>query len=239
MADGTIEESSRNRGKVAIELSYKDGELLNKLAKVLPCKCHIRERVRDTNFKKDYKSVSLIIYDYDFRKFLKYYIPVGKKSNKVLIPENLPKTDFLRGFIDGDGSIGITATGVPFVSIITSSKEFVNNYLDFLNEALGIKKIVNLNKRDGVYNITVTREDAQNLIQLLYNDSSLFMERKYSKAMECLEWKRPKGSTRIIRRAWDKEEDNFILSHSLQESVEHLKRSKQSIKSRLFRLQKR
>ena len=39
-------------------------------------------------------------------------------------------------------------------------------------------------------------------------------------------------------KTWTSFEDNFILEHSLQESIDTLNRSKQSIKMRLYRLQK-
>lgn len=53
--------------------------------------------------------------------------------------------------------------------------------------------------------------------------------------MECLKW------VRTVRKAgkrkpWDKEQDNYILTHSVEDSIKHLNRSEKSVKMRLIRL---
>lgn len=235
MADGTFQEGSRNRGRITIEIKREDEQLLKDISNILPCNSYIRYRERTTNFKEGYKSALLSIYDYDFRQFVKQYIPLGKKSDITYIPKDVNISDFLRGFIDGDGSIGFTANNAPFVSIITSSEQFKQDYLNFLEKEFSIIKHINRNKRDNVYNITVFNEDAINLIKFLYKDCNLCLKRKYDSAMECLKW------VRTVRKAgkrkpWDKEQDNYILTHSIEDSMKYLNRSEKSVKMRLIRL---
>ena len=43
---------------------------------------------------------------------------------------------------------------------------------------------------------------------------------------------------RTTQREWTSDQDEFITEHSIEESMEHFKRSKQSIKTRLWRLKK-
>lgn len=164
MADGTFQEGSRNRGKIVIEIKREDEQLLKDISNILPCNSYIRYRERTTNFKENHKSALLSIYNYDFRQFVKQYIPLGKKSDITYIPKDVSISDFLRGFIDGDGSIGFTVNDAPFVSIITLSEQFKQDYLDFLEREFGIVKHLNRNKRDNVYNIVVFNEDAINLL---------------------------------------------------------------------------
>ena len=62
------------------------------------------------------------------------------------------------------------------------------NYLKFLYENLGITKKIKRNKRDNVYNIMVTRKDAVKLVNILYENSEIHLNRKYDSAMEVNKW---------------------------------------------------
>ena len=106
--DGNHYETSRNRGRISIELQYSDIELLYKIEKLFNCNTNIRVRVRNTNFKEEYKSVSLSLYSLSVRTQLKPFIPVGKKSYAIFKPENINEINYWRGVIDGDGSLGFT-----------------------------------------------------------------------------------------------------------------------------------
>ena len=63
------------------------------------------------------------IYNWDFRKWIKKYVPVGKKSYIICPPkEEFSEVDYWRGIIDGDGSLGIAKSlgNAPFLSVITA-----------------------------------------------------------------------------------------------------------------------
>ena len=112
-----------------------------------------------------------------------------------------------------------------------------DSFLFFLDSITGKKKIVSRNKRDGIYNIVVYKEDAQKVVDSLYYDKCMCLERKKEKAIEVTSWKRPYSMRKIEnKRNWTKEEDDYILIHSILESKEHLKRSESSIKTRIWRL---
>ena len=102
------------------------------------------------------------------------------------------------------------------------------------SKEFGIIKICNKNKRDDCYNITVKNEDAITLGNFLYGDSHLYLDRKYQKYQENLSWKRTKN--KITRKYWSKEDDNFILSNSIDNSMMKLNRSRSSIACRKNRL---
>ena len=68
--------------------------------------------------------------------------------------------DFWRGVIDGDGSIGFTKDGNPYVSLTTKSELLKIHYCNFLFKNFNIIKNLNRNARDNVYNITIKNEEA-------------------------------------------------------------------------------
>jgi hypothetical protein len=49
----------------------------------------------------------------------------------------------------------------------------------------------------------------------------------------------PEGwKEKIVQKGWTEDQDNYIKGHSIQESMDFLKRSKQSVSLRLWRLKK-
>ena len=86
----------------------------------------------------------------------------------------------------------------------------------------------------------LNKEDAQKLCDYLYTDASLYLNRKYEKAMEVLKWIRPDNMKKIsTRKKWDSVQDEYILTHTIEESMKHLDRTKKSIQTRLYRLNNR
>lgn len=236
--DGSHYETTRNRGRISLELQASDIDILHKLKNIFTCESYITTRKRDTNFKSDYESCSLSIYDLDTRNSLKEYIPVGKKSNIILMPENIIEIDYWRGVFDGDGSLGLTKDKIPFVSLVTKSECLANNFKTFVHKILNIEMCTSRNSRDGVYNLMLTKENAQLLCSILYYEDCLCLKRKKDKSVEVMGWIRPENMKRKTWsvKKWSIEEDEFILSHDIYESMEVLKRTKKSIETRLYRL---
>ena len=85
----------------------------------------IGTRIRDTNFKENHKSYTLTICNMGFRNEInKLGVPYGRKS-WVVSPSksNFCERDYIRSLIDGDGSVGMTDKGFPFVSFSVKSEE--------------------------------------------------------------------------------------------------------------------
>lgn len=152
-ADGSLSSNTRNRGKLQIELKADDIELLERLkAEVVPAYARLRTRTRNTNFKEGHSSAILSVYNKEFRDFLKNNgVPIGKKCFIISPPPGISEVDYLRGLLDGDGSVGFTAKGVPFVGLCTSS-EFIADFLvGFVKQRFNYHKVCNRNKRDGSF----------------------------------------------------------------------------------------
>lgn len=199
LADGNIYFTDRNRGRVSLELNVKDKDIVLKLFQLIP-NSHIRERTRDTNFKKGYASCSFVNSQLEFRTWLfNCGFPKEDKTFNAAPPKvDYVEKDFWRGFIDGDGSIGITSKNIPFISLVTDSENIKDAYLDYLYRNYGLKKKSSRNKRDNAFNIMVTNENAVKIVKDLYLGSSLYLDRKYQKALELQSWVRtvPKRNTR-------------------------------------------
>ena len=199
MSDGNLYETTRTRGKLSIEIKKQDIEILKEISKLVTCNFSITERTRTTNFKNNYTTACLRICDLEFRKELKRVgVHSGKKFNicsTPLVPYS--EIDFWRGIIDGDGSLGITSQSIPFVSLITNSESMAQEYINFLNKHLGKRKTSQRNKRDGNFNIMVTKEDAQKIASLIYYPVCLSLNRKFKKSKEVIIWKRPKQMKKI------------------------------------------
>src|SRR4051812_17549566 len=92
------------------------------------------------------------------------------------------------------------------------------------------------NARDQVFNLAVFKEEAQCLVETVYYPGCLALPRKAARAKDILEWRRPDGVRKVLRRTWSASEDDFILTNSPAVSARHLDRSIASVKARLWRL---
>ena len=236
LADGNMYLNTRNRGRISIEVSIRDEDIIEKLAKEIPS-VTIKRRIRNSNFLKNYTSICLTNYQILFREnLIQCGFPVKDKTKSCCAPTvEYSKRGFWRGVIDGDGSLGLSING-PFISLVTASEQLKEDYLSFLNEEFGIIKSVNRNARDGVYNIMVGREDAIKLAKYLYTNSKLHIDRKYKSYLSMLDWVRTTKKSDNQHVRWNLKEDEYILSHTTKESVLCLKRTEKSVLMRLWRL---
>lgn len=232
--DGNHYEQSRNRGKISIEISAKDVDILDKMENIL-VDVSRRSRTRDTNFKKDYKSCSLTIHKKEMRNY--FDTPIGKKSKIIGPPPNVAIKHYIRGLFDADGSIGITAQNRPFWSLCTSSEKVKELMLKDIKDKLDFEKRLNRNKRDNNYNIVLYDEDAIEYASLLYHNATIYLNRKYDKFLEFQDWKRIIPKAKGKKKSWLPYEDKVVLSDMLlKEKMLLLNRSASSIKTRAWRL---
>lgn len=86
-ADGNFYETTRNRGKIRLEISKRDKDIIYKLSNNLNVNTNISERTRDTNFKEEYDSISLTIFSLEFRNKIKSLgLHPGKKDISIKPP---------------------------------------------------------------------------------------------------------------------------------------------------------
>jgi len=194
LADGNLYETTRNRGKISMELRIRDIDVLYMIEDFFSeYSCRISTRRRDTNFKKNYESCCITFHSWDLRKLVKSFgFPSGKKCEIADVPNcEYDRTSFWRGYLDGNGSFSFVKQGWPIVSLGTKSESLKKEYLKFLEDVTGEKKNVNRNKRDYFYNIVSSRERSQSLINALdYKSATLYIKHKKESALKILEWTR-------------------------------------------------
>lgn len=103
-------------------------------------------------------------------------IPSGEKSYSIRVPEfifsssNLEKSSFLRGVIDGDGSI----LKGNVIKISSGSADFLRGIKNILSD-LGIKSGKICSEKNNIYNLWVCgKENVSKLGKLIYRDQSNF-----------------------------------------------------------------
>lgn len=243
--DGSMSSASRNRGKFQLEISNKDEDIIYKLEKLIPYHVGIRKRIRNAVVNNrtynNHESINMTISNKNFRRFFNECgIPYGLKSKIIKPPlhlSNLSISDYTRGLFDGDGSLGMTTKNIPYASFTTDSDDMANFLMNYISEVTGKPlKGTKRNNRDNIYNIMITKEDAVNFCNEIYYDRCLSLNRKYNKSLEVKSWKRPSGMITSPKKFWTSDQDEFILTHELEESVEYLDRSEESVKMRLWRL---
>lgn len=235
--DGHLSGTRGTKGRLSIEISDRDVDILEKISERIPFYYSIKSRDRVTNFGKIRES-KLSVYDMEFRNYLcDLGVPYGRKSEIVSPPKWVDPSSYIRGLIDGDGSLGFTTGGHPFVSIVTSSHDVADYYKSFLKKYTGVLKNDEPNARDHVYNISIFKEDAVNICKVLYLTGCLCLERKRKMAEDVVKWVRPVGMRRQYRKkVWTPEEDVIVRSLSFVESSSKLGRTLSSVKTRRYRL---
>lgn len=187
VTDGSLYLSKKgSKGRVTLEVNSKDSDIIYKLYNIIP-NSSVRQRIRNTNFKNNYKTKIFSNSRKEFREFLILNgFPVFRKSENVGPPNSTyDELHFWRGVIDGDGSIGITSKNIPFISFVTVSENLKNSYVKFIEKTLNRKIKTTRNKRDNAYNIMISGKDAIILTKILYIDNNgLYLERKYKKALD-------------------------------------------------------
>ena len=187
----------KNDNRVGIELNKNDDCHLKKLLNLLDSNIKIKYRKRKNNFKsknKEYLESSSITFNN--KKMHDDLIKNGVIPNKtevMIFPNNnILKEEFLfsfiRGIIDGDGTIGLFSTSngykKPHVSFVCKSKDFIIELKNIL-EKHNIK--INMLEIDGLYKLITEKQDSVfKLLKLLYKDSNenCRLERKYKKYIE-------------------------------------------------------
>ncbi|MGW4645238.1 hypothetical protein [Kitasatospora sp. NPDC004289] len=239
-ADGHLRLESRNRGRLTVEISARDAPLLEEFQRLCPYYSSIRYRTRSTNFAAEHTSVAWTVCAREFRETLQALgLPPGRKSDTIA-PPTVPHSerDYLRGLVDADGSLGRTGRDLPFIGLTTKSDVIAAHFGAYAERITGLRRIINRNSRDDIYNICITREDAVAITDDLYYPGCLALPRKLESAHQVTSWIRPASVRKISRRSWTDEETELLLATAdPAEAAVLLNRTVQSCQMRRWRVQ--
>lgn len=240
--DGHLQGGTGQKGKATIELGARDVELLLQLPALFPgLNSTISTRTRSTNFVDVYTSATWRICNLGFRRELEHCgVPVGRKSRDVGLPSGpFHERGYFRGLLDGDGSVGFTRTGLPFVSFVTASSHLADYFCVTVEAITGAVRTAKRNTRDNVFNLMVASDPAAKLAGWAYPPGCLALDRKRLAATDVSRWGRPAGMRAypiLGRRPWTAEEDVIVGSTSIRGAAQHLGRTERSIQLRRWRL---
>ena len=238
--DGSHGGSIEGKGNLTLEVAVRDAELLPLMAGFLPCHAQIRRRTRVTNFsaERQYETAILTVCAQPVRRFFQESgVLVGKKSADVAPPVgDFLAADYVRGLIDGDGSVGITATGRPFISFVTASEPLARYLASVIHDVCGVDRNPGRNARDGVFNLMVASQPACDLAAWLYYDGCLALSRKKVAAALLAEWTPPSTRYGARMKRWNPADDAVVRSMSLEAAALQLGRTEASISMRRWRL---
>ena len=176
---------------IRIELQEKDQEVLHFMKKELHAEQEVKFRARyDKRTGKTYKSCLFYISSKIMRQQLEAFGVTSAKSGKEICPdiptEYIP--DFVRGIIDGDGSIiekHIVVNRRPYksfrVEIASSCKQFL---LDMQEKYLFKTGTIRKNKNCYAWSVE-NRPQIKQLLNFIYNDN-FKLERKYIKYLNII-----------------------------------------------------
>lgn len=96
--------------------------------------------------------------------------------------------DFIRGYCDGDGSLGIyikenTKNHKSWISFV-GTKDFLNGIENFLNIKGTIRNKTCANWKNQAYDLKYGGVNARKVARLLYENSSIYMNRKYNRFLQ-------------------------------------------------------
>jgi|688.fasta_scaffold729455_1 hypothetical protein len=178
-ADGSV---CKNSNRIKIEILNIDRSILEKFSMEIYKENLVKTRIKKENNKT---FAYLNIYSNQIKNDLSKYSCVPNKS-KILTFPNINESyynHFIRGLIDGDGFVSHKTKTIGLLStnnINTKIKEIFNS--------LNINSfIIKANKQDkNILNeIRVKKQSSLlNLIDFLYNNSNIYLERKYDSAMK-------------------------------------------------------
>ena len=195
-SDGFIQKARKyNSRKIGISLNIEDKPLLEKFKEDLKFTGDVKEYKVSSGFKVGAPYCRLLISNEKLASDLESKGCVEQKSTILKFPENKVISNdlmwhFLRGFIDGDGSIMLKhrETGCPdFVIGITSTKEMLEGIKKFLG-----KENLKLSQRypdrnNNIYSLQIGGNfQAADICRNLYKDATIFMERKHDKYIQFL-----------------------------------------------------
>ena len=182
------------RGSIILELQEQDLDLLEKLNTLAENERPLRKHNlhdKNPNWQNQYR---LVLQSKYTSKILESY---GMRQNKSLIltfPTWLHKSlysSFIRGYFDGDGCITLQSINYNRSAMINmvGTRMFLSKVADIINHTLGIDVSVERDSRarDPICILRCSkRNDVVTILNWLYQDATIYMQRKYDKYQQFL-----------------------------------------------------
>lgn len=192
-ADGCvyINDTRIHSAETSIQLQESDASHLRKFNKSLQGNLQVGFKPLNT-FNKPRMICYIRCYSYKMAQDLISHGCVECKSFVVKMPTGVPKEllrHFIRGYYDGNGCICLknTAQKLLGINFCTASKDMVEGLRECLFE-FGINSYIVDEKGKSTYRLYVCgMRNVDNMLHFMYDDSSIYLDRKYEKAKNLYE----------------------------------------------------
>lgn len=218
-ADGCI---SKRDSSLTINLHKQDIDIIHKLGKLI----YINGDYNLTQDRDRY--IKIGFYSKKIKDDLAKYGCVPAKTFIIRIPninKNLMR-HFLRGVFDGDGCLSINGDKSGSRVGLTGCSLFIQDIKDYIKKELKIDTQLRLEKRsktEEVFDISYgSRINVSKLLNYLYKDASIYLDRKYNKYLEIIKTMHCNspdyyGTKKYIKYNGNALTKNYIKSLSLME----------------------
>lgn len=198
VTDGNLSKDGRH-----INLTSKDAGLLEDVRKALGLLVKIGKKARGREQEKKY-----YVLQFGDGSFYRYLLTIGLTTKKSLtlaeikVP-NKYFPDFLRGIIDGDGSINTwvnrSNNGIQWCLRLTSGAPLFSRWLkdridDYFDVSGKLYKYHYKHKKNPIFITKYGKVATKIILQNVYYKNCLALSRKFYKAIQCLEsengWKK-------------------------------------------------
>ncbi len=169
-ADGYITTGDR----VAVHLALMDREHLYKFKRVLEATQEVSE---------DSKRCSLVICSPEIASDLALHGILPNKTFTTKPAQVAPELarHYWRGVVDGDGSFARDGSELKLCGdyeVVMAFQMFVLSHCPEVR--------ANIRKTENIYTFTIKKQATHDMLQALYEDASIYLERKYKQAMRIL-----------------------------------------------------
>ena len=179
-ADGTV---AKNGNRIKIGLSSVDRKFLELINEELCAESNIL----DYETSNGYMVSEFSFTSQKIKQKLTEYNIVPGKTETFTFPINLSKKywiDFIRGYFDGDGSVGTAGPSAIRWQICSHRPQVLETIVEFLFEEYGIPKVSVQKNEHGnsfLYTIQYSNNSTRKIFQILYTPNSLYLPRKFEK----------------------------------------------------------
>jgi DNA-binding transcriptional regulator WhiA len=180
-ADGSVGSYGPNKSEhvFKLDLGIKDIDHLVKFNKCLESNHPILTYTNKSSYHKNgVEFARLKICSKKFCDHLREKGCIDNKTNILLPPENLPESferDFIRGYVDGDGSIKVQKNTISKYRLGICGTEEIIKWI-----AERIPKPGAIQPSKSIFNMTCHSDN----VLYLYKNSSMYLDRKYERYLD-------------------------------------------------------
>jgi len=185
LADGSL---TKETNSIQLKLSVVDIKHLEKIKQFFNCTNKITKHIMEggtigTRKIKDREMGYIAVHSDKLVERLKYFGFDSYKSQSAHIhPELQNNKDFWRGLIDGDGCISLKK-GKPTIHLC-GTLNVIEGFIKFVQDNITPTNCKARKTKDDVYQVVFEYKKGREVINYLYNNSNIYLDRKFEKAKE-------------------------------------------------------